>query len=232
MFSLTELNKTGIEALSKQLETSPASPLITFDDLDHMLSQDLQELVKKYLELKPSDIGLNNKYLGIEDIPKVAQKVKNQSYFLNGEKVEIDTQYVPSHVYEAYTGMNSVFERDNEGRSLLIESAYRSPAKQVLVFLYWLYQHDFDVEMTTRRVALPAYSQHCSASHTALDLINVEGSPTVEESQMFAETLEYKWLKNHARTYGFAESYPPGNSEGIIWEPWHWQFVGKNERNS
>ena len=43
------------------------------------------------------------------------------------------------------------------------------------------------------------------------------------------ETAEQQWLMAHCWEYGFILRYPPDKSEitGIIYEPWHYRYVGK-----
>ncbi len=67
--------------------------------------------------------------------------------------------------------------------------------------------------------AAPGFSEH----HTgrALDL-TTPGQPPLENA--FAASAAYRWLKDHAGRFGFAESYPPDNPHGLLWEPWHWAW--------
>ena len=30
----------------------------------------------------------------------------------------------------------------------------------------------------------------------------------------------------NARRYGFEQSFPYGNKQGVSFEPWHWRYVG------
>lgn len=34
------------------------------------------------------------------------------------------------------------------------------------------------------------------------------------------------WLMANAPKFGFELSFPPGNKQGVTWEPWHWRWVG------
>jgi D-alanyl-D-alanine carboxypeptidase len=65
--------------------------------------------------------------------------------------------------------------------------------------------------------AIPGYSEH----HTgrALDLTS-PGSKPLEET--FELTDAFAWLQANARHFDFSLSYPPHNSFGIAYEPWHW----------
>lgn len=67
--------------------------------------------------------------------------------------------------------------------------------------------------------APPGYSEH----HTgrAID-INTPGCEPREAP--FGDTAAFQWLLRHARRFGFVMSYPMGNAEGFICEPWHWCY--------
>ncbi|MNM85309.1 D-alanyl-D-alanine carboxypeptidase [compost metagenome] len=69
--------------------------------------------------------------------------------------------------------------------------------------------------------AAPGFSEHHGGN--ALD-IGAPGEPPAEES--FEHTEAFAWLQQHAGDYGFHMSYPRDNPHGIIYEPWHWCWVG------
>ena len=76
-------------------------------------------------------------------------------------------------------------------------------------------------------VAIPGTSEHQLgfAIDVYLDsLYNKYG----ELNEHFEETEEYRWLQEHAWEYGFILSYPKDKIKdtGIIYEPWHYRFVG------
>lgn len=54
----------------------------------------------------------------------------------------------------------------------------------------------------------------------AMDICNTYDS--------FASSKEYAWLTKNAYKYGFILRYPKGKEDvtGIVYEPWHWRFVG------
>ena len=71
------------------------------------------------------------------------------------------------------------------------------------------------------RVAIPGTSEH----HTGLA---VDFNSTNES---FENTKAFKWLKENAENYGFIMRYEKEKMDitgGIIYEPWHWRFVGIN----
>lgn len=73
-------------------------------------------------------------------------------------------------------------------------------------------------------VAYPGTSEHQLG--LALDLVDAS-HVELDESQ--EETDAYKWLKEHCQEYGFIVRYPNGKTDitGIIYEPWHFRYVGQ-----
>ena len=51
----------------------------------------------------------------------------------------------------------------------------------------------------------------------------------VSASADFVSTKEFSWLLEHAHEYGFILRYPENKTDitGVMYEPWHWRFVGK-----
>lgn len=71
--------------------------------------------------------------------------------------------------------------------------------------------------------ARPNTSEH----QTGLALDIVTPSYT-KRDKGFAKTDAFKWLNANAQDYGFTLRYKPGKQgfTGVIYEPWHWRFVG------
>ncbi len=65
--------------------------------------------------------------------------------------------------------------------------------------------------------AAPGFSQH----HTgmALDVASPGTRPLTEE---FEHSPAFAWLTESAKKYDFTMTYPRNNSEGFVFEPWHW----------
>lgn len=95
-------------------------------------------------------------------------------------------------------------------------SGFRSVDRQVEIIRGKLALGE-KIEVILRTMAAPGYSEH----HTgrAID-IGTPGDLPLEES--FAETKAFSWLERHAGTFGFTMSFPKGNLQGFIYEPWHW----------
>jgi len=68
--------------------------------------------------------------------------------------------------------------------------------------------------------AIPGFSEH----HTgrAIDII---ADPKIAEDQFYL-TQTYLWMLENAKRFHFRLSYPKDNPFGIIFEPWHWFFLG------
>ncbi|MFC3530645.1 M15 family metallopeptidase [Vogesella facilis] len=103
-----------------------------------------------------------------------------------------------------------------DGVTLFLVSAYRSIQRQHEIVAAKLARGQL-IDDILRVSAAPGYSEH----HTgrAID-IGTPGSPLLE--QEFDGTPAYAWLCAHAGQYGFRLSYPPGNADGYLYEPWHW----------
>jgi zinc D-Ala-D-Ala carboxypeptidase len=74
-----------------------------------------------------------------------------------------------------------------------------------------------------RASAPPGYSEH--ATGYALDFGD-RNNPQCNLSTCFSETPVGQWLSANAGSYGFVLSFPKGNSQGVMYEPWHWRYQG------
>lgn len=88
---------------------------------------------------------------------------------------------------------------------------------------YYQNQGFSKVEATQKaveRILPPGTSEHNAGM--AMDII------TADSTAGFQYTKEYKWLDEHAAEYGFILRYPENkvNVTKIIYEPWHWRYVG------
>lgn len=219
----------GVLAAVERLKQSGMfSPVMTMDTLTGALPDDQKQLVEQVLELDPQDYGVATPYVGLETAPDDLVLVSGQRYVRDGTETTIEDRYLPKHVHAAFLDMNYAFEEDNPGRSLLIGAGYRSPAYQVVVFVWWLVtKYDGDIGKTIRHASPPAYSQHAIASQTAIDIMTIDGRPSDDNPEDFKGTLEYSWLQQHASAFDFYESWPENNGYGMRPESWHWQYISQ-----
>lgn len=110
-----------------------------------------------------------------------------------------------------------------EGVSLAPISGFRSLADQEYLFFEVKAERG---QVATKRAevsAPPGYSEH----HTGYAVDIGDGNvPATNLSQSFEETRAFQWLQQNAAFYSFELSFPPGNPQGVSYEPWHWRYVG------
>lgn len=109
-----------------------------------------------------------------------------------------------------------------------VTSAYRDFAYQKQLFdnklSYYRQMYDYDTAYakTATENAIPGTSEHQSG--LCADLHNLPSA-----SQRFEAEAAYKWLTAHCADFGFILRYPKNKQDitGIIYEPWHFRFVGR-----
>lgn len=163
------------------------------------------------------------------------------SLVLVNEDHPLDTEYRPE-LAEIRTGafVDARIEEDAakmfkdaeaEGMEMVIISAYRDYETQREVFnttmVDWIGQGYSPLEAyeeTKKSVAVPGTSEH--ATGLAMDITS---SQYGELDDKQADTAEAKWLAQNCWKYGFILRYPLEKSDvtGIIFEPWHYRYVGK-----
>lgn len=102
-------------------------------------------------------------------------------------------------------------------------SGYRSIADQQVSFDRMVASHGGDKAAAAQIVAVPGTSEH----HLGLAFDIVDSRyPHLNHQQATMETQ--KWLMEHCWEYGFILRYPENTTDitGIIWEPWHYRYVG------
>jgi LAS superfamily LD-carboxypeptidase LdcB len=108
---------------------------------------------------------------------------------------------------------------EREGLPLRVLSAYRSFGTQSSVKSG--YKVTYGAGTANKFSADQGYSEHQLG--TTVDFTTPEKPESLTVA--FRDTPQYSWLIRHAHEYGFALSYPEGNSF-FQFEPWHWRFVG------
>jgi D-alanyl-D-alanine carboxypeptidase len=117
------------------------------------------------------------------------------------------------------------------GLSPLICSSYRTWEKQEQLFnekLFSLkaegYSEADALAEAGKTVSVPGTSEHQLG--LAIDIVDVDNQ-NLDSTQ--ENTAVQQWLMRNSWQYGFILRYPAGKSEltGIIYEPWHYRYVGK-----
>jgi D-alanyl-D-alanine carboxypeptidase len=113
---------------------------------------------------------------------------------------------------------------DADGVRLTLRSAYRGYPKQVEVYEGWVAQ--LGAERADDVSARPGYSEH----QTGLG-VDVGGTtrPECDFEACFGETVEGRWVAEHAAEFGMLVRYTRQNSAvtGYAPEPWHLRWVGR-----
>lgn len=117
-----------------------------------------------------------------------------------------------------------------EGMNFKIVSAYRTMKKQTNLYNNKIRRlmaegksEEEAKKLAGTVVAYPGTSEHQLG--LAVDIVD-RGYQNLTEKQ--ANTDEAKWLKENCWKYGFILRYPLDKTEetGIIFEPWHYRYVG------
>ncbi len=116
------------------------------------------------------------------------------------------------------------------GHSTTIASGYRTQADQEWLFQrkvnYYLdlgYSQSNAKTEAAKTIAIPGTSEHQLG--LAVDISDVS-YPYLDDAQ--ADTPAQQWLMAHCHEYGFILRYPKDTTHitGIIYEPWHYRYVG------
>lgn len=213
---LDKVKEAGIEDLR----------IMKFSDLYSLLDEQEIVFMKGLMSIDPKIHGFKGAYFGIHEADNDLILISGQRLKVKDKTIIISTQYLPKKVFDAYKKLNYAMHSEIK-KEVLVESGYRSPAYQAIVFLRNLMAHDFDFQKTISRVALPGYSEHGYSKKQAIDFATRRASSTNEGESDFSGTEEYEWLTKNAGRFGFSLSYPKGNDQGVIFEPWHWHYDDK-----
>ena len=137
----------------------------------------------------------------------------------------LDTGYeLDARVTPYYEKMYRAGKKD--GVTLTPFSGHRSYERQRINYNNltetYMARYGLDREAAAKKAASvilpPGTSEHNIG--LAMDICNTYDS--------FADSAEYAWLMKNAYKYGFILRYPKEKEAvtGIVYEPWHWRFVG------
>ncbi len=111
-----------------------------------------------------------------------------------------------------------------QGLSVYLSSGYRSYSEQSANLQRKL-DEGYPYETAITIVAEPGTSEHQTG--LCCDITDVYYA--LKDPDVLELTDTYKWMSQHCQEYGFIVRYPEGKSEltgGIIYEPWHFRYVG------
>ncbi len=159
---------------------------------------------------------VNRDYILPDDYtPQLAPSITNDQ-----SSCKLDYRVAP-HYNEMYLAAKE------DGIILTPVSGYRSLTRQrnnlnnkIAYYQNLGYDKVTATQKAAERILPPGTSEHNAGM--AMDII------TADSTAGFQYTKEYKWLEEHAADYGFILRYPENkqNITKIIYEPWHWRYVG------
>ena len=165
------------------------------------------EYTKRPLTLQLNGKTLTNGkldgYTDLIDLTTQFNSITTQVNQSDGQRVRLLNTAAPSFV-KMYGAAKA------DGVQLYINSVYRTYEDQVRV------ANTFPPEDLGKKVAYPGTSSHGFGK--SIDLAS-----TIGGAKLSRASDQYKWLKDHAKFYGFFEDVPN--------EPWHWTFKGITEYN-
>lgn len=141
-----------------------------------------------------------------------------------------DGRRVDSRCYEAFEEMMAACR--DAGYAPFLCSAYRTQETQQSLYdnkvqrlmNSGMGEEEAKVE-AAKAVAIPGTSEHQLG--LAVDIVDANMQDLTDEQE---KTETQKWLMANSWRYGFIHRYPNGKSAvtGIIYEPWHYRYVGKD----
>jgi len=122
---------------------------------------------------------------------------------------------------QALLGMQRAAAAD--GIQLVVLSAFRPVTLQKELFFDVKSERNQSASERAQVSAPPGFSEHSTGY--AVDLGDAL-APQSDLSVSFESTAAFAWLKANAARHHFILSFPPGNAQGVSYEPWHWRFEG------
>ena len=170
----------------------------------------MAELIDFYKQL-----GLSQEYLNGLLLPKFKEETRLVLADISPDGKE---RLLTPEASESWKALKSKALAD--GMTLFTYSAYRS-----FEFQFQLVRDRIrigeTVEKALCRLTPPGFSEHHSGR--AVDIACPSFPHLIQE---FDRSVEFRWLQDNASEFGFFMSYPKGNTFGIMYEPWHWCFLG------
>lgn len=133
--------------------------------------------------------------------------------------VQIEDIEVDYRIYDAMEAF--VSDCRAAGNTVYLSSGYRSYDLQT--YLFEKKCEEYDEETAATIVARPGTSEH----QTGLAADITEEYYEYKNASL-ADTAMYQWMEAHCQEYGFIVRFPDGKEDitGIIYEPWHFRYVG------
>ena len=135
----------------------------------------------------------------------------------NGE--EVDLRFYP-YLQEMFDAAR------NDGVYPFVREGYRTAAEQQKTFDDKI--QSYKNEGYTKRMAESLAKEWVALPGTSEHQLGLAVDINADTSRCSRDDL-YNWLAENAHEYGFIQRYPSGKTSitGILNEPWHYRYVGK-----
>ncbi len=242
IFSMIDRNNPslGVESGTSEKEIKASENQVSENQTEDFQTTDLQTEASESSTKNPTANESDYAYAYAGFMPAYADMtvadwrmiLVNRDYILpDGYKPKLENAvesgygdiYLDERVAPYYNEMYKAAYKD--GIHLVPISGYRSVDRQKRNFEnkidYYMDKGYSKVEATQKAATIilpPGTSEHNAG--LAMDICSLE--------QNFEETEEFRWLCENAADYGFILRYPEDkqNITKIIYEPWHWRYVG------
>ena len=140
-------------------------------------------------------------------------------------------QQLEAEAAEAYRQMAEAAKTD--GVTLTLVTGWQDEAAREAAFdaakQAFVEQGCDETEAEARAATVqPRANANEAATGYAAEILSVENGKTAARDAAFAKTRAYEWLSAYAAEYGFILRWPEDRqaATGMIYEPWHWRYVG------
>lgn len=201
----TAMFSVGTQVLSKDIEIIEYS---NYKNNGNINNKDYSNVGVK------SNIMLVNKYNELDSKYEPENLVNPNIPFVN-DSIE-DERYMQDIAAQAIEEL--FYTAKYEGIELIATSAYRSYQKQLDTYTKRVNLKG--KEEADKYVAQPGKSEHQTG--LSIDITN-------RKRRFTKHCKEARWLAKNAHRFGFILRYPEGKEHitGILYEPWHVRYVGK-----
>lgn len=147
--------------------------------------------------------------------------IANAASYVPSNLASVGSQQMQGTAATAMNNMMAAFKKTYPNLNIIAQSGYRSYTRQQTLYQNQIAKQGNNIYKAGTISAIPGTSEHQLG--LAMDL-STDG--TLLES--FGSTTQGKWFAAHCYEYGYILRYPADKQTitGIIYEPWHFRYVG------
>lgn len=233
-----EIDKKGkVKGLNMIFDNGFAFKALSSKESDAIVYEEVADIIRGDIPDFKADLSEYEMYMNPEN--------KDEYLTLINKEHRLSSDYVPSDLVDvadtrgdranqklrlyAAKSLEALFieMRAHGFTDVSVTSGYRSYDYQTTLFnnsvaYYRPHYGDKAEDMAATEIAIPGSSEHQSG--LCIDMHNLPAA-----SEAFATKDAYKWLYSNCADFGFILRFPKDKSDitGIIFEPWHYRYVGR-----